>query len=66
MMIISGKSEISADAKYIGPVLIFERLWKESGIQGAIRRLLKKRKFKFAVERAIFLTVLHRLMIDGL
>ncbi|MFO7930519.1 MAG: IS1634 family transposase [Desulfosalsimonas sp.] len=65
MMIISGKSEISADAKSIGPVLIFERLWQESGIQDAIRRLLGKRKFKFDVERAIFLTVLHRLMVSG-
>ena len=65
MMIISGKSDISADARSIGPVLIFERLWQESGIQTAVKRLLGERKFEFDVERAIFLTVLHRLMISG-
>ena len=65
MLILSGKSEISADASSIGPVLIFERLWRESGIQFAIRKLLEKRKFEFDVERAIFLTVLHRLMVSG-
>jgi len=65
MMIISGKSDISAEARSIGPVLIFERLWQESGIQAAIRKLLIGRKFEFDVERAIFLTVLHRLMASG-
>ncbi len=65
LLILSGKSDISADARSIGPVLIFERLWKESGIYTAIRRLLGQRNFEFDVERAIFLTVLHRLMISG-
>ena len=65
MMILSGKSDISADARSIGPVLIFDRLWRESGIQAAIRKLLSGRKFEFDVERAIFLTVLHRLMVSG-
>ena len=65
MMILSGKSDVSADARSIGPVLIFDRLWRESGIQTAIRTLLNKRKFEFDVERAIFLTVLHRLMVSG-
>ena len=45
MMILSGKSDISADARSIGPVLIFDRLWRESGIQNAIRKLLNERKF---------------------
>jgi transposase len=65
LMILSGKSDLSADARKIGPVLIFERLWKETGIQAAIFRLLKERRFGFNVERAIFLTVLHRLMVSG-
>jgi hypothetical protein len=65
MMILSGKSDISADARSIGPVLIFDRLWRESGIQNAIRKLLSGRKFEFDVERAIFLTVLHQLMVSG-
>ena len=65
LMILSGKSDLSADAKKIGPVLIFERLWKETGIQDAIVRSLRGRRFEFNVERAIFLTVLHRLMVSG-
>jgi transposase len=65
MLVISGKSNPTADAKKIGPVLIFERLWKETGIQAAILRLLKNRRFEFDIERALFLTVLHRLMVSG-
>src|SRR6056297_1659261 len=44
MLILSGKNDISADAISIEPVLIFERLWRESGIQFAIRKLLGKKK----------------------
>ena len=65
MLILSGKSDISADAVKIGPSIIFERLWKETGIQKAIQQLLVDRRFEFDVERAIFLTVLHRLMVSG-
>ena len=65
MLILSGKSEVCADAVKIGPSIIFERLWKETGIQKAIQRLLVDRRFEFDVERAIFLTVLHRLMVSG-
>ena len=65
ILILSGRSDISADALKIGPSIIFERLWKETGIQKAIKRLLIDRRFEFDVERAIFLTVLHRLMVSG-
>jgi len=65
MLILSGRSDISADALKIGPSIIFERLWKETGIQKAIKHLLIDRRFEFDVERAIFLTVLHRLMVSG-
>ena len=65
LLIISGKSDVSADAKKIGPVLIFERLWLGTGIKYAIQRLLNGRKYQFDVERAIFLTVLNRLMVSG-
>ena len=65
LLILSGKSDISADAVKIGPSIIFERLWKETGIKKAIERLLIDRRFEFDVERAIFLTVLHRLMVSG-
>jgi transposase len=49
----------------IGPAMIFERLWQETGCQQVIGRLLADRKFEFPVERAIFLTVLHRLFTSG-
>jgi len=65
LLILSGKSNVSSSAKKIGPALIFERLWKELGIQKVIKNLLSERKFEFDVERAIFLTVLHRLSVSG-
>jgi hypothetical protein len=49
----------------IGPDLVFGRLWQESGIPEALRSLLKGRRFEFDVERAIYLTVLHRLFASG-
>jgi transposase len=49
----------------IGPAMIFERLWQETGCQKVIGRLLQGRKFEFPVERAVFLTVLHRLFTSG-
>jgi transposase len=65
LLVLSGKSDVLADAKKIGPALICERLWKELEIGKIIRRLLAERKFGFDVERAIFLTVLHRLFVSG-
>ena len=49
----------------IGPALIFQRLWQQTGCQRVIEQLLDGRRFEFAVERAIFLTVLHRLFDPG-
>ena len=65
LLILSGQSDVYADAVKIGPSIIFERLWRETGIQRAIKKMLAGRKFEFDVERAIFLTVLHRLMVSG-
>jgi len=65
LLILSEKSELTASGKKIGPAVIFERLWKETGIKKALKYLLAERKFAFDVERAIFLTVLHRLMVSG-
>jgi hypothetical protein len=48
-----------------GPVLVFEKLWRETGCQAVINDLLCGRHFEFPVERAIFLTVLHRLLAPG-
>jgi hypothetical protein len=52
-------------ARRIGPDLVFGRLWQESGLPEALRALLKGRRFGFDVERAIYLTVLHRLFASG-
>ena len=49
----------------IGPALIFERLWRETGCQRVITQLLEGRRYEFDVERAVFLTVLHRLFAPG-
>jgi hypothetical protein len=49
----------------IGPDLVFGRLWKESGIPEVLRSVLKARRYEFRVERAIYLTVLHRLFASG-
>jgi hypothetical protein len=49
----------------IGPSLIFERLWRETGCQQVLTALLGQRHFDFPVERALFLTVLHRLCATG-
>jgi hypothetical protein len=45
--------------------LVFERLWAETGCRAVIEDVAKERKHGFALERAIFLTVLHRLMGGG-
>jgi hypothetical protein len=49
----------------IGPALVFERLWRETGCRTVLEGLLGERSFGFPVERAIFMTVLHRLMESG-
>jgi hypothetical protein len=49
----------------IGPPLVFERLWREQKIKDVLGQLLRARKYEFPVERAIFMTVLHRLMVSG-
>jgi hypothetical protein len=49
----------------IGPALVFERLWEETGCRAVIADLTGTRGHKFALERAVFLTVLHRLFVSG-
>ena len=65
LLVLSGKSDVSAQSKKIGPALIFERLWGELGVKKVIKDLLRDRKYEFDVERAIFLTVLHLLCVSG-
>jgi Transposase DDE domain len=49
----------------IGPPLLFERLWRDTRCGDVLNELLTGRGFGFAVERAIFVSVLHRLMVSG-
>jgi hypothetical protein len=56
---------VQSDARRIGGPLVFERLWETTGIADVVRDALADRHFGFPVERAIFLTVLHRLMAPG-
>jgi transposase len=65
LIVLGGKSDPSALSYKIGPSLIFERLWQKSGIKAVINKFLSNRKYSFSVERALFLTVLHRLLISG-
>ncbi|MFQ6117374.1 MAG: IS1634 family transposase [Candidatus Bipolaricaulia bacterium] len=48
-----------------GPALVFGRLWRELKIDRILSARLAGRKFQFAVERAIFATVIHRLFESG-
>lgn len=56
---------ITTRTRSIGAALIFERLWHESGIGAVLKDLLRERRFEFALERAVFMTVLHRLFVSG-
>jgi hypothetical protein len=56
---------ITTRTRKIGPPLIFQRLWRHCGLDQALGRLLDERKFEFPLERAVFLTVLHRLVAPG-
>src|ERR671926_895350 len=49
----------------IGAPLLFGRLWEETGCRAVIADLLCGRSFEFPVERAIFATVPHRIMVSG-
>jgi hypothetical protein len=51
--------------KRFGAPLLFGRLWEETGCRAVIESLLTGRAFEFPVERAVFATVLHRIMVSG-
>lgn len=56
---------ITTRTRIIGPALIFQRLWRDCGMGPVLSDLLRQRQFEFPVERAVFLTVLHRLLAPG-
>src|SRR3954453_4490717 len=53
------------NCRRIGPPLLFERLWRDTGCAAVLHKLLAARGFGFPVEPALFLTGLHRLMVSG-
>ncbi len=55
----------STPSRRLGSVLVFERLWEQSGCREVVERLVDGRKFGFSMERAVFFTVLHRLLTSG-
>ena len=58
-------SATAVEVRRVGPGLVFERLWEETGCRAVIEELAGERKHAFALERAVFLTVLHRLFAGG-
>jgi hypothetical protein len=65
LVLSAAQDDATAAVRRIGPALVFERLWAETGCRAVIEELARARKHDFALERAIFLTVLHRLMGGG-
>jgi transposase len=49
----------------IGPDLVFGRLWQKMGMGEIIGRLASVRRHGFDLERAVYLSVLHRLFVSG-
>jgi transposase len=56
---------VTTRTRGVGAALIFERLWQETGISEVLHAMLRERRFEFALERAVFMTVLHRLFVSG-
>src|ERR1700687_3920430 len=59
-----GALETSAAVR-IGAPMIFGRLWEQTGCRTVIEQLAKRRGFGFSLERAVFASVLHRLVVSG-
>jgi hypothetical protein len=60
----AGKTE-PVRIQRVGPDLVFGRLWDTLQLGTIIKRALKGRRYEFDVERAIYLTVMHRLFASG-
>jgi Transposase DDE domain len=60
----AGTLESSTTAR-IGAPMIFGRLWEQTGCAAVIKHLAAGRGFGFSLERAVFATVLHRLVVSG-
>jgi hypothetical protein len=65
LSLLDGEAPPDVACRRIGPALLFERLWQETGCHDVLSELAAPRQFGFAIERAVFLTVLHRLFVSG-
>jgi len=60
----AGQTEAAA-VQRVGPDLVFSRLWEALQLGPIIQRALQSRRYEFDVERAVYLTVVHRLFASG-
>src|SRR5579859_568850 len=60
----AGTLETSAAVR-IGAPMIFGRLWEQTGCRKVVEQLAKGRGFGFSLERAVFASVVHRLVVSG-
>src|SRR5271154_6840131 len=65
LSVVEGEAPPNAMCRRIGPALLFERRWQEVGCRAVLEELAAQRQFEFAAERAVFLTVPHRLFVSG-
>lgn len=58
-------AEEGIPVRRIGPALVFDRLWEETGCREAVVGLAEGRRYGFDLERVVFFSVLHRLIRSG-
>lgn len=56
---------LARSALKIGPELAFGSLWRKLHLEEILSQLLAGRRFEFPLERAVFVSVLHRLFASG-
>ena len=56
MVVTAAQDDPTAAMRRIGPALVFERLWAETGCCAVIDDMAAERRHEFGLERAIFLT----------
>jgi len=60
----AGQTE-AVQVQRVGPDLVFGRLWETLQLGTILQRALQSRRYEFDVERAVYLTVIHRLFASG-
>src|ERR687886_523822 len=63
LQIVENKREAGAVRQTV--IATLGRVWEETGCQAVLGSLLAERMFEFPLERAVFATVLHRIMLSG-